>query len=286
MRAGRVLHGVDFTSAPRGGARGKSIAWATGRAADGGLVVVETVARLDDFASFEERLGRVGAGEVVALDLPFGMPRAFRSWMGWDSLDGIAVIERLGGMSLDVYVETLERFKAAMPKGKKHPRRACDTWSRSCSPLMLYGVPVAKMHHAGMRRVVGSGLAVWPLEAEDARRGVAVEAYPAMVAMAAGCRQGYKSENRSRWDEGRDRRARIVGWMESEAAQRVYGARLGFDAESSVLRESLIADGSGDSLDACAALLQAAYATRILGDARRGEWAQDGGWMVDPAGMP
>ena len=285
MNAGRVLHGVDFTSAPRGGARGKSIAWATGRVGDNGLVVVEAVARFDDFASFEERLRRVDAGEVVALDLPFGMPRAFRSWMGWDALDGIGVIERLGGMSLDVYVETLERFKAAMPEGEKHPRRACDVWSRSCSPLMLYGVPVAKMHHAGMRRIVESGLAVWPFEPEDARRGVAVEAYPAMVAMAAGCRQGYKSENRSRWDEGRDRRARIVEWMEGEAARRVYGAQLGFDVGLVGLRESMIADGSGDSLDACAALLQAAYATRILGDARREEWAQDGGWMVDPAGM-
>ena len=106
------------------------------------------------------------------------------------------------------------------------------------------------------------------------RSRVALEAYPGLlIRKQLGIRDSYKSDTRSEQTPARRRvRRKVVSALK---AGKPLGIRLEFEDET-----ALIADGSGDLLDAAICAVQAAWASQqpdygIPADAPPGE-----GWIV------
>lgn len=245
------LAGVDFTSSP---SRRKPITVAIGRL-DGGtlrLLDIESLTRLDDFDAWLRR----PEPWLGAFDFPFGLPREF------------VVANALGAGCAEVVANvrsrcpTRMRWRAfidawgnARPAGQRLLHRATDRHGGvvSTSPLQTRYVPVGLMYYEGVARLVDAGVAMPGLREGDAAR-VALEVYPRRLAHAFVERRSYKN---SALDDRRAAREAIVAGLESGSAR--FGFALACDA---ALRASLVADDSGDRLDAVLALAQAAIASR------------------------
>jgi len=113
------------------------------------------------------------------------------------------------------------------------------------------------MYYEGIGRLIDAGVTLPGLgHAGDPAR-VALEAYPRRLAHALVARRSYKNS-----DEG-DRRAMreaIVAGLEAGVDR--FGFALACNAG---VRASLIADASGDRLDAVLCLVQAAAASQLAG---------------------
>jgi hypothetical protein len=108
------------------------------------------------------------------------------------------------------------------------------------------------MYYEGVARLVAAGVTIPGLgHAGDPAR-VALEAYPRRLAHALVERRSYKN---SALDDRRAAREAIVAGLEAGRAR--FGFALAFDP---TLRASLVADASGDRLDAVLCLAQAAIA--------------------------
>jgi hypothetical protein len=137
--------------------------------------------------------------------------------------------------------------------------------------MKLVNPPVALMFHEGAPRLLAAGVSIPALVAGDEKR-VALEAYPGLlVRKQLGVRESYKSDTRSEQTPARRAaRKRIVAALQA-------GKPLGIRLRTKL---DLVADGSGDRLDAAICAVQAAWAaTRpgygIPADAPAGE-----GWIV------
>jgi hypothetical protein len=123
--------------------------------------------------------------------------------------------------------------------------------------------PVAWMMHAGIGRMLEAGLA-FPAHRHGAanRRGarVALEAYPGFTARHV-CRRSYKSDLRSaQTAERRGNRRAIVAALVAGTAGLDIVLEIGV-----AWRRRLVADGSGDLLDAVIGALQAGHAAALPG---------------------
>lgn len=260
-----TILGVDFTCAPR---RAKPITAAVAQLKNDRLVL-ENVEKLESFAAFEQLLARRGPW-IGGFDFPFSLPlelvRDLRWPAAWPEL--VAHCSAMDRLRLRA---TLDAYRETRPAGSRYAHRATDRPAGSSSPMKLVNPPVALMFHEGARRILASGAHVPALRDGDRRR-VALEAYPGlMVRKHLGIRGSYKSDTRSEQTPAR-RAARqaIVGAL-------MDGKPLGIRLET---RLDLVADGSGDTLDAAICAVQAAWAARrprygIPADAPAGE-----GWIV------
>ena len=249
----RIL-GVDFTSAPR---RAKPITVAVG-SLDGDRLVVERVDRIEDFEGFE-RLLRTPGPWVGGFDFPFGLPRELVVAMGWP-LRWPALIRHYAALDRDTIATAFHAFRAARSAGNKYAHRTSDAASRAHSPMKLVNPPVAWMLHAGAPRLLDAGVHVPGLHDGDRDR-VALEAYPGLamrrIASRAGPARAPSYKNDAPGKQTRARRdARVMlldailrGDHPGGVPTRVPGS----------LREAAIGDGSGDTLDALAAAVQAAW---------------------------
>ena len=243
------LVGVDFTSAP---SRTKPITVALG-SLEGDVLRVDAVEAMPTFEAFETWLTTPGPW-LGAFDFPFGLPRAF------------VEANRLGGSCAEIIAAVHARCPTRMawrafidawgntqPPGQRLLHRATDTASsvQSTSPLQTRYVPVGLMYYEGVRRLVRAGVTMPGLQAGDPGR-VALEGYPRRLAHALIERRSYKNEDLP--DRTAAREA-IVAGLEGAAG----GAAVLLDT---ALRRSLIADASGDRLDAVLCLVQAAGAAR------------------------
>jgi predicted RNase H-like nuclease len=121
--------------------------------------------------------------------------------------------------------------------------------------MKLVNPPVALMFHEGARRILAAGVHVPALHEGDRSR-VALEAYPGLlVRKQLGLRASYKSDTRAEHTPARMAvRKEVV-----KALKR--GQPLGVAvAMGRALERVVIADGSGDSLDAVICAVQAAWA--------------------------
>ncbi|MBA7472360.1 hypothetical protein ES707_07684 [subsurface metagenome] len=112
--------------------------------------------------------------------------------------------------------------------------------------------------------------------------GIIVEGYPKLVAVKAIGRQGYKSDLPAPKNaHHQEFRNSILKWIQSPAAQRVYGTGVGI-AESVV--SDCLDDPKGDKLDAVLCVIQAAWSLSKR-QARFGvpdDCDLLEGWIVDP----
>jgi len=245
----RVVFGVDFTSAPR---RAKPIRVAVGRR-HGAVMQLKGLTALQSLDDFSAWLAQPGPW-VAGLDLPFGLPRELVEQLGWPT-DYAALMAHYAALDRAEIRERFSAFCAARPVGAKFAHRACDGPAGSSTSMKWVNPPVAWMLHAGVPRLIAAGVHLPGHLAGDEGR-VALEAYPGLLARELVGRRSYKSDTKAaQTPERLIARKDIVDALEQGRTQ--LGLRLKL---SHAQRDELVADASGDSLDAVLAMVQAGWA--------------------------
>ena len=241
------LHGIDFTSAPT---RRKPITVASGALASGELQLTQ-LQGLQDWPAFEQWLQQEGPW-LAGFDLPFSLPRELVDTLGWPQ-EFPALIGHLERLSRAELRAHFRQFCDARPVGRKFAHRATDIPAGSSSSMKWVNPPVAYMLHAGMPRLLASGVSIPGMHAGDPQR-IALEAYPGMVARSI-TRDSYKSDDKAKQTPERyQARKCIVQALEAAATPWQIPVMLG------TWRTAVLDDGSGDLLDAVLCLMLAAWA--------------------------
>jgi hypothetical protein len=146
-------------------------------------------------------------------------------------------------------------FCAARPAGGKFAHRACDGPAGSSPSMKWVNPPVAYMLHAGVPLLIAAGLHLPGLHAGDVQR-VALEAYPGLLARELLGSRSYKSDDRNKQTP-----ERLIARKDMLDALEQGRTRLGLRLRlSHAQRDQLVADASGDRLDAVLCMLQAGWA--------------------------
>ena len=241
-----MLHGVDFTSAPR---RSKGITIASGHLVDNSFTL-SSLTTLHDFDSFSDWLRQPGPW-LAGFDFPFSFPRELIVQLGWPT-DWASLIEHIATCTRSELRDTFKAVCDARPVGSKFIHRATDLISGSSSSMKWVNPPVAYMLHAGAPMLLEAGVSIPFMHQADPDR-IALEAYPGMVARAI-TRASYKNDTRAmQTPERRAARLDIIKALEQGA----YPQGITLDAGKH--RRALLDDGSGDLLDAVLCALLAAW---------------------------
>lgn len=244
-----ILHGVDFTSAP---SRRKGITVASGEMRQDRFVL-RALQSLPDFTGFDAWLRRPGPW-VAGFDLPFSLPRELVEHLGWPTrwMDLIRHVRDIPRPQLRA---TFKAFCDARPAGNKFAHRATDIPAGSSPSMKWVNPPIAYMLHAGVPRLLDAGVSIPRMHAGSGGTGkrVALEAYPGMLARSI-TKASYKSDDRARQTEERAGRRREI-----LAALEAGRYKLGVPLSCGSYRDALVADPSGDYLDAVLCALSAAW---------------------------
>ncbi|MES2188423.1 MAG: DUF429 domain-containing protein [Pseudomonadota bacterium] len=251
-----MLVGCDFSSAP---SRRKPVVIALGRLA-GSRVVLDGVERFDTLAAFAAWLEKPGAW-VGGFDLPFGLPRALVESLGWP-VEWAACMDHYGSLARTDIRDAFAAFCAARPAGSKFAHRATDGPAGSSPSMKWVNPPVAFMLHAGVPLLRAAGVHLAGVQPHDAGAPkVALEAYPGLLAREVLGRRSYKSDDRAKQTPDR-----LIARKDLVAALECGLGPLGPLRSGIRLKlrpaqhDLLVADASGDTLDAVLCLLQAAWA--------------------------
>jgi hypothetical protein len=262
------LYGVDFTCAPR---RAKPITVARGTFSRGAYSL-ERIENLHSFAAFEALLLRPGPW-TGGFDFPFGLPEELVRDLGWP-LDWRGLVAHCAGLTRQAFRATLDEYRARRPVGGKYVRRRTEGPAGCSSAMKLVNPPVALMFHEGAPRIAASGVHVPALAAGDPKR-VALEAYPGLLARGI-TRASYKNDTKAKQTPARAAARRtIVAALTS--ADYALGIRL---ACRPAMRRALIADPTGDALDAVLCALQAAWGSTQAGYGLPALGSGCEGWIV------
>ena len=263
------IYGVDFTCAPRAA---KPITVAAARLRKT-VLQLERLERLESFAQFEALLARPGPW-IGGFDFPFSLPRELVRDLGWPA-EWPALVAHCSAFDRPQFRAVLDAYRNTRQPGSRYAHRATDTPAGSSSPMKLVNPPVALMFHEGARRVLASGAYVPALNNGDAKR-VALEAYPGLlVRKQLGIRDSYKSDTRREQTPARKAaRKRVVAALKEGEP---LGVRL---ATPQTIERALMADGSGDLLDAAICAVQAAWAAQRPGYGIPASAPAGEGWIV------
>jgi len=241
-----LLHGVDFTSAPR---RSKGITIASGHLVGNSFTLSDLTA-LHDFDSFSEWLNQPGPW-IAGFDFPFSFPRELIIQLGWPT-DWATLIRYVASCTRSELRDTFKAVCDARPVGSKFIHRATDLISGSSSSMKWVNPPVAYMLHAGAPMLLEAGVSIPFMHDADPDR-IALEAYPGMVARSI-TRASYKNDARAMQTLER-RAARLAIIKALERGEYPQGIAL----YTGKHRRALLDDGSGDLLDAVLCALLAAW---------------------------
>lgn len=257
-RQAPTLLGCDFSSSP---SRRKPIVLAVG-ALDRGRVLLQRIERFESLAAFGQWLAQPAAW-LGAFDLPFGLPRELVLAQGWPT-EWAACMRHYASLSREDLRARFVAFCAARPVGGKFAHRATDGPAGASPSMKWVNPPVAWMLHAGVPLLLDAGAYLPGLSADDEpdRSRVALEAYPGLLAREAlGGRRSYKSDTRaSQTPERLIARKDLLAALESGVGPLgplSLGLRLKL---THAQHDALVADASGDLLDAALCLVQAAWA--------------------------
>jgi hypothetical protein len=247
------LFGVDFSSAPT---KKKPITVANGRLAiwrGQQALCIEGVSPLFSLDEFSEWLAIEGPW-VAGFDLPFALPREFLHSAGWPHVSWVEHIAHVETLTRPAMVQAFKAFCDGRPAGAKFAHRQCDIPAGSSPSMKWVNPPVAYMLHAGATRLLKAGVHIPMLHQGDIGR-VGLEAYPGFFARTIAGRSSYKSDDIHKQDAPRKlMRELIVQAMED--GRNALSLIAKFDAP---VRRQCIVDASGDTLDACICLAQAAW---------------------------
>lgn len=268
------LLGCDFSGSP---SHKKQIVLSAGRLI-GGAVLLQ---KMEFFSSLDTWQQRLQTGPWVgAFDLPFGLPRELVQAFGWP-LDWAPCVRQFASQHKADLRLQLKAFCDSRPAGAKFAHRATDRPAGSSPSMKWVNPPVAWMLHAGLPRLMDAG-ALFPAHqptgaalitfagqagvsdtqtplATPAPPRVALEAYPGLLARElAGGAISYKSDDRARQTP-----ARLLVRKDMLTALEQGRTRLGLRLKLTPAQaDALVADPSGDSLDAVLCLVQAAWSWR------------------------
>jgi hypothetical protein len=246
-----VLAGIDFTSRPT---NRKPITVAIGRLRHG-AVWLDRIAAHTSFEAFAEWLRTPGPWLGV-FDLPFGLPRELVLALAWPT-EWAALMRHYAALSRDEIRSSFAAFCDARPVGRKFAHRATDRPAGSSPSMKWVNPPVAYMLHAGVPMLMQAGLHLPGLHAGDKTR-VALEGYPGLLARELIGARSYKSDTKAKQTPERlIARADLVDALDRGATRLALRLKL-----AHAQRDALIADASGDRLDAVLCLVQAAWASR------------------------
>ena len=247
------LWGCDFSSAP---SRRKPVLLARGRLRSG-RVLLERLETFETLDGFGQRLAEPGHW-VGGFDLPFGLPRELVEQLGWPT-DWLACMRHYAALSRAEIRECFAAFCAARPAGGKFAHRATDRPAGSSPSMKWVNPPVAYMLHAGLPLLLEAGVSLPGLCSGDEAR-VALEAYPGLLARSVLGSRSYKSDDKARQTPERlIARKDLLHALEQGTAPLLQAAGLRLKL-SHAQHDELVADASGDRLDAVLCLLQAAWA--------------------------
>jgi Protein of unknown function (DUF429) len=264
-----ALAGVDFTSRPT---RTKPITVALGHLAHG-AVRLERIESHADFDGFARWLRTPGPWLGV-FDLPFGLPRELVATLGWP-MTWAPLMAHYAALSREEIREAFAAFCDARPVGAKFAHRAADGPAGSSPSMKWVNPPVAFMMHAGVPLLIEAGVHLPGLHEGDATR-IALEGYPGLLAREVLAARSYKSDTKAKQTP-----ERLIARIDLVDALDQGRARLGLRLKlSHAQREDLIADASGDRLDAVLCLVQAAWASTRPGHGLPAVIDPLEGWIV------
>ena len=216
------------------------------------LAQLQGVTSLPDFLTALQAAPRWVGG----FDLPFGLPRELVETLGWP-LDWQDCIDHYAALSRADIRAQFAAFCDARPVGGKFAHRATDIPAGSSPSMKWVNPPVAYMLHAGVPLIQAAGAHFPGLQAPQPQAPrVALEAYPGMLAREILGVRSYKSDDRAKQTPERlIARKDLVNAL--ELGQSRWQLRLQL---SHAQRDALVADASGDALDAVLCLVQAAWA--------------------------
>jgi hypothetical protein len=245
--------GCDFSSSP---SKRKPIVVAIGRM-HRGTVLLERLNHFQTLPQFLDFLKQPTTDNlpcVAGFDLPFGLPRTFVEHMNWPTT-WPECMDKFGSYSREELRQFFKAFCDARPAGAKFAHRATDMPAGSSPSMKWVNPPVAWMMHAGVPLLREAAWTLPKMQTGQAHR-IALEAYPGLLARELIGHRSYKSDGTSkqtpdRWLARKD----ILHAL--DMAQTKLALRLKLSAAQ---HDTLLADGSGDSLDAVLCMVQAAWA--------------------------
>jgi hypothetical protein len=261
---GSLLLGVDFTSAPT---RKKPITVAVGRWSRGEQMPIYQLDEIRGLVSFQEYVAflQESGPWLGGFDLPFGQPRTLIEHEGWPT-DWQQFVSFFCGQPRATLRDTFKRWCDARPSGDKFAWRRADKPAGSSPAMRWTNPPVAWMMHAGIARMLDAGL-VFPAHRHGTADShdcvtttprIALEAYPGFTARKV-CRTSYKSDTiANQTPERATNRRTILGALVAGSA----GLDIRLEITPTWSRR-LLADGSGDLLDAVICGLQAGHAAAL-----------------------
>ena len=264
-----IAAGIDFTSRPT---KRKPIVVALGRF-DGHSVRLDAIQLNTSFDDFSAWLRAPGEW-VGAFDLPFGLPRELIEALGWPT-DWLPLMRHYGALSREQIRDTFAAFCNARPTGGKFAHRGCDGPAGSSPSMKWVNPPVAFMLHAGVPLLIDAGVHLPGLHDGDTTR-VAVEGYPGLLAREVLGNRSYKSDEKAKQTPERlIARKDLVDALEQGRSRLALRLRL-----SHAQRDALVADASGDRLDAVLCMIQAAWARAQPDHGRPVDADPLEGWIV------
>ena len=266
--ASPLLHGVDFTSAPR---KAKGITIASGQLIHDAFEL-QQLQTFHNFSDFQQWLQNPGPW-VAGFDFPFSLPRELITLLNWPT-EWPALIQHYASLSREEIRNTFKAVCDSRAVGNKFIHRQGDSAAGSSSSMKWVNPPVAYMLHAGAPLLLQAGVTIPCMHLGDSQR-IALEAYPGMVARSI-TRESYKSDTPAmQTPERRAARLRIINALEK--AEHPFDIKL----QAGKFSQQLVNDGSGDLLDAVLCAVLAAWGWQRR-DANYGLPAHDAleGWIV------
>ena len=245
-----AIAGADFTSRPT---RRKPITVALGHVRQDvvRLAGVESHAAFEGFADWL----RTPGPWLAVFDLPFGLPRELVLALGWPT-QWLPLMRHVAGLERREIRDAFKAFCDARPAGHKFAHRVTDGPAGSSPSMKWVNPPVAWMLHAGGPLLIDAGLHLPGLRTGDACR-VALEGYPGLLAREVLGTRSYKSDERAKQTPERlIARKDIVEALEQGRTRLALRLKL-----THAQRDALVADASGDRLDAVLCLMQAGWAS-------------------------
>ena len=249
-----MLVGCDFSSSP---SKRKPIVIALG-SSNQGRVHLQEILRFDTLDAWSQWL-KLPQDWIGGFDLPFGLPRELIESLKWPN-NWLACTEHFSAMSRDTIRQHFKAFCDARPVGKKFAHRKTDGPAGSSPSMKWVNPPVAFMLHAGVPRLLDAGVELpglhTPHQEKVASRRIALEAYPGLLARELLGNRSYKSD-----DKAKQTPERLIARKQILQALEMGQTRLDLRLKlTHAQHDALVADASGDTLDAVLCMVQAAWA--------------------------
>lgn len=249
-----MLVGCDFSSSP---SKRKPIVVSLGSSSLG-RVHLDNILKFESLEAWSHWLESPQEW-VGGFDLPFGLPRELVETLNWPK-DWLACLRHFSAMSRDTVRQNFKAFCDARPVGKKFAHRKTDGPAGSSPSMKWVNPPVAFMLHAGVPRLLDAGVTFpglhIPHQDQNTSKRIALEAYPGLLARELIGNRSYKSDEKAKQTPER-LIARKMILQALELGQTRLDLRLKL---THAQHDALIADASGDSLDAVLCMVQAAWA--------------------------